>query len=626
MAVSATTPSRFDQPPDEATGSVTVLTEPEMAAQHPVAAPEALRTLPGLDVREAGTLGEAASLRIRGAEPFQTLVLLDGVRVNSPLRGDADLGNFLLDGVTQIEAVRGGYSALYGSDAIGGAVNLRTLPPQRPTEVTFFAEGGTFHTAREGVGVGGKQEWGFYRFAVSRTDTDGQFDHDRFGAATLSGQLSVDLTPRSSITLTPRYQTDRKEMAITPLEFLPTFTVVRDDNNVIKRQFLSTAVEYRNTPVPWWEMVLNVSTVQTDLDWDNPNTDSTVDGSTSVSYSYAEETREREYTVNLQQNITWQPNQVFTLGLEQAWVDVHSIQDIAFTVTPPPPGFPPSYDPPPTAIDGRRRTRSLYLQQLSRLWDSLMVQAGLRVDGDSQFGTTVNPKLATTYRLAPTGATLRASGGTAYRAPTIQELDFVLYGNPGLHPERAISWEAGVRQPLLGERLVLDAAFFQIEFHNLIERFPAPAHNVGRARSRGVETEVIYQPVDNARVTVNYTWLDTLGENGMDLPLSRRHRLNMIVTGSPLTGLVLRVSAQLASGQQLPGPVEQLDGTVEYGRDSGYLLIDATATYELIRPMPAVRQAELFVKANNLLNTDYQNLPGFPAPGLAFLGGIKSSF
>jgi vitamin B12 transporter len=622
--VTTTTPGRLDQPLNEATGSVTALTEPEIAAQKPVAVPEALRELPGLDVREAGTLGEAASLRIRGAEPYQTLVLLDGMRINSPFRGDVDLGDFLMDGITQIEAVRGGYSALYGSDAIGGVVNLRTLPPERPFGATFFAEGGTYRTAREGIGVEGKQAWGFYRLSVSRTDTSGQFDHDRFGATTLSGQLSVNLTPSSSIMITPRYQTDRKEMALTPLEFLPTFTVVTDDNNVIKRQFLATAIEYRNTPVPWWEFVLTASTVQTDTDWNNPNTDSVINGPTAVSFSYFEETRERQWTVNLQQNITWRPRQIFTLGLEEHWVDVHSDQALAFTVTPPLPDPPYGLSLSPVT-DGHRRTRTLYFQQLSHLGDNVVLQAGLRADGDTQFGSTVNPRFAATYRLSETGTTFRASWGTAYRAPTIQELDFVLYGNPGLQPERAMSWEAGARQPFMGKRLILDAAFFQIDFHNLIERFPAPAHNVARARSRGIETEIALQPISQARVTLNYTWLDTKGEDGNAFPLSRRHRLNLIATGSPLTGLVLRASAQLVSGQQLPGQVELPDGTVESGQDSGYLRIDLTATYELIRPVKAVRQVELFVKANNLLNDNYQDVPGFPAPGLNFLAGIRTT-
>ena len=622
--VTTTTPGRLDQPLEETTGSVTVLTKPEMAAQQPVAVPEALRELTGLDVSETGTLGEAASLRIRGAEPYQTLVLLDGVRINSPFTGEADLGDFMMDGIMQIEAVRGGYSALYGSDAIGGVVNLRTLPPQRPFGATFFAEGGTYRTAREGVGVEGKQPWGFYRLSASRTDTDGQFDHDRFGATTLSGLLSVNLTPHSSIMITPRYQTDTKEMALTPLEFLPTFTVVTDDNNVIKRQFLSTAIEYRNNTLSWWEIVLKASTVQTDTDWNNPNTDSVINGPTAVSYSYFEETRERQWTVNLQQNITWRPRQIFTLGLEENWEEVHSDQALAFTVSPPPPPLPPSFSLSPVT-DGHRRTRTIYLQQLSHLGDNLVLQAGVRADSDTQFGSTVNPRIATTYLLPETGTTFRASWGTAYRAPTIQELDFVLYGNPGLQPERAMSWEGGVRQPLLGKRLVLDAAFYQIEFHNLIERFPAPAHNVARARSRGIETELTFQPISQARVTLNYTWLDTQGEDGNAFPLSRRHRLNLVVTGSPLAGLVLRASAQLASGQQLPGQVELPDGTVESGQDSGYLLIDVTATYELIRPVNGVRQVELFVKANNLLNDDYQDVPGFPAPGLNFLAGIRTT-
>jgi vitamin B12 transporter len=155
VEVTTTTPNRLDQPLNEVSGagSITVLTKPEIDAQQPLSVPEVLRNVPGLGLLESGTLGESASIKLRGAESFQTLVLLDGVRINQPFRGFAELGNLLLDGIDQIEVVRGAHSALYGTDAIGGVVNFRMLPPQRPSEVTFFAGGGTFRTAREGVDV-----------------------------------------------------------------------------------------------------------------------------------------------------------------------------------------------------------------------------------------------------------------------------------------------------------------------------------------------------------------------------------------------------------------------------------------------------------------------------------------
>ncbi|HUJ79969.1 MAG TPA: TonB-dependent receptor plug domain-containing protein, partial [Nitrospiria bacterium] len=131
VEVMTTTPSRIEQPLADTVGaaSVTVLTEPEIESQEPLTAPEVLWNVPGLAVQESGTAGESAVIGIRGADPLQTLVLLDGVRINMPFRGSADLGSQFLDGVDQIETVRGAYSALYGSDAMGGVVNLRMLPP-----------------------------------------------------------------------------------------------------------------------------------------------------------------------------------------------------------------------------------------------------------------------------------------------------------------------------------------------------------------------------------------------------------------------------------------------------------------------------------------------------------------
>ena len=103
LSVTATTPSRLEEPAEETSGSLTIITEPEIEAQNPVTAPEILRDLPGVRVEESGTIGESAILTIRGTEPTHTLFLLDGIRLNSPFTGDFDPGNLLIDEIGQIE-------------------------------------------------------------------------------------------------------------------------------------------------------------------------------------------------------------------------------------------------------------------------------------------------------------------------------------------------------------------------------------------------------------------------------------------------------------------------------------------------------------------------------------------
>ncbi|MEW6325213.1 MAG: TonB-dependent receptor [Nitrospirota bacterium] len=604
VEITTTTPARLEQQADEVAGSISVLIEPAIEEQQPAAASEVLRDMPGLDIRETGTLGESITIQIRGAERFQTLVLMDGVRINSPFRGSADLGGLLIDGIDQAEAVRGSFSALYGTDAMGGVVNLRMLPPQRPFELLVSAGGGTFDTSREGLELSGKRGWGHYRLNLSRTDSNGQFDNDRFGATTISGQARVDLTSSSYVLLTPRYQYSEKQLAVTPLEFLNPVQVVWDDNNRLARQFTSSIIEYHLALRSWWELALTASTVQSDLDWDNPTT------MAPVSFSYFEETRERQWAVGLQQNITWAEHQTFTIGIEHGWIDVRS--NVNFNGAP----FP---------INGRRRTRALYVQQLFTI-ESLRLQVGARADGDTRFGSTASPKISGSYEFLDSRTTVKASWGTGFRAPTIQELDFVpgIFGNPGLDPETSMSWEIGLRQPFVKERLIIEVTGFQIDFDDLIVRSPPPAKNLAHARSRGVETELTAQPLANTRLTVNHTWLDTRAEGGEALAFSHRHRLNLGVSHSPAANLTIHIDLNYISAQKLPVDFQSPDGSIEGGRSPGFIRVDAIISYELVKRPPPLRRLVWFVKGANLLNAEYQEVPGFPAPGQAFFTGIKA--
>jgi vitamin B12 transporter len=283
VIVLASTPSRLEEPVEDTSGSVSVITTPEIEVQNPIAIPHVLRSLPGVRLQESGTIGESAAFSLRGAEPSQTLVLLDGIRVNDPFRGGFDLGNFLVDEVGQIEIVRGAQSALYGSEAIGGVVNLKIRRAIRPLEIFLTGEAGNEGTFREVLSVGGKESQTDFSMTFSRTDTSGQFDNDRFGASTFGGNIGIPVRESGRLQFTYRFQEDRKELAIDLPPVSPTgVQAFFDPNNELERRFLFNSIGYKDKITNWFGLSWKAALVNTHLNHDNP-----VDSvNPSLDYSY----------------------------------------------------------------------------------------------------------------------------------------------------------------------------------------------------------------------------------------------------------------------------------------------------------------------------------------------------
>jgi vitamin B12 transporter len=626
LEVTATTPSRLEEPVKETSGSVSILTQPEIEVQNPVTVPEVLRDLPGVSLQESGTVGESAVLSLRGTEPSQTLILLDGVRLNPPFLGRFDLGNFFTDEIGQVEIVRGAQSALYGSDAVGGVVNLRTRRPVLPKEISVTLGAGNFKTFRETLSVGGKQTQGDYRLTVSRTDSGGQFDHDRYGGTAVSAEAGLNLGQEDRLEIVPRAQWDRKELAITdvPGPFSEACTdkasdagncveFASDVNRELERTFFFDVLKYDKTILPWWSISLTGAVVKTHLDEDNPPEP----GAADPAWSYFEETETTETTLNLQQNFVWLNGQVFTLGVEYVSdrVDAEISAPVIEELTGP---FPP--------IDRGRANAALYLQQLWKRDKDFTLQAGVRIDKNSQFGRAVNPKVSSAYTLARTGTRLRAGWGTGFRAPTFQALYFPLFGNPDLDPEKSWSWEAGIRQPVLGETLILDVLFFRIDYKDLIQQTPG-FENIGDARTQGVESVFEVRVISSMTVKANYTYLAAEDQDSdQRLPFRPRHQGNISLLYAPTVNFSANLDVNMVSSQALTVDMVTPDGSLLTGDAPGYARVDLSATYDVFGRFFSLRETRFFVRIQNLLDREYQEIPGFPAPGIHFLAGLTGMF
>jgi vitamin B12 transporter len=606
LGVTATTPSRLDEPAEDASGSVTILTEPEMETQNSVTLPEILRDVPGVSLKESGTMGESAKLTIRGTEPFQTLILLDGIRLNSPFRGDFDFGNLITDEIGQVEIVRGAQSVLYGSEAMGGVVNLKTKRGRGPLGVSLTQEAGSDRTFREVFSMSEGQHEVDYSLTLSRTDTGGQFDHDDFRASSFAGQVGFPVRDAGRIQFISRFQKDDKELATDILPVSETAVqVVSDENNEIQKRFSFYSIQYQDRVAPWLELVWKAAVVDAQQNWKNP-----VDAGSEIPNSYFEDTNTRTLILDFQQNFLISESDTLTFGIERERGSVDSEITVFDMVFP---------------VDESRENLAYYLQNLFKWEDRFVLQTGIRLDNNSSFDTVISPKISSAYELKSTRTRLRSSWGTGFRAPTIQELFFPVFGNPELESEENRSWEVGVQQRFLGETIIIDVVYFRIDYEDLIQRSPTGVGNIGEARTEGVESAIEVRLVPSLNVKANYTYLGAENKDEDErLPFRPRHQGTIGLLCTPTVSLVVNLDINMVSSQKLPVDFILLDESLLKDESPGYTRVDLSGAYQLFKPFLGLKEARFFIKVNNLFDKNYQEVPGFPAPGVSFLAGITA--
>ena len=189
----------------QTTRSVSVISAEDIAAQGVQTVADALRSVPGLDVVRTSGLGATTSIFTRGSESDQTIVLIDGVKVN--LTGGAiDLANLSVDNVERIEVVRGSASTLYGSSAMGGVIHIVTRRGSGPLSASLSVSSGTFGTHTQRAAIAAGTPWGGLSVAASRVDSDGHLAfNNQYDNANLS--LRADLSPdeHTNLDLTLRH-------------------------------------------------------------------------------------------------------------------------------------------------------------------------------------------------------------------------------------------------------------------------------------------------------------------------------------------------------------------------------------------------------------------------------------
>jgi vitamin B12 transporter len=589
--------------------AVTVLTAEDIKRQQIVYLSDILRTVPGLAVNQSGGgFGTLTQIRIRGAEGNQTLVRLNGIELNDPSGGsEFNFGNLLADDIERVEIIRGPQSSLYGSDAIGGVINIITKKGRQGLKLHGRAEAGSFGVYKaEGGFSGGLQDKLDYHFNVSQFESRGISIAESGTEPDGNKNLTLDTT----ITARP----------VEMLEFGVTGRRVEADLDIDGFQGGVGAVDANKTT----RTKQNFGRVYAKLELLKDH--QYVHWNHQVSAGYSESRRNNfnngafssyfngrnikyAYQTNLLLDTPqwWQMHQALTFQLEHEKDTINTKSSFS-------------------TVNRQIRTTSYVGEYQLELLDRLAVTGALRYDNnDKLFRDATTYRGTLSYQLKETASRLHASYGTGVKNPTLFELfGFTAnyQGNPNLQPEKSQGWDIGIEQSLFDDRLVLDSTYYNNRINNLITGSGTTSVNQpGINKIEGIEVALSARLLSNLDFNAQYTWNSTRDANGVALVRRPKH------IASANLNYAFRLfnrDGNLNVGVKYNGKQTDYKFDASFNRSivqlNDYTLVNVAASYHIHK------QLEVFARVENLLDEHYQEVYSYAAKGIAGYGGIRFSF
>ncbi|MFK3889082.1 TonB-dependent receptor plug domain-containing protein [Sphingomonas sp. NPDC079357] len=600
---------------DRVAASVTVLDKNAIDRAQDLSVADLLLRTPGVSLSRNGGYGTSTSLRIRGAEADQTVVVIDGVKINDPSSpgGGYNFANLLIGDASRIEVLRGPQSILWGSQAIGGVVNIVTPLPTATLEGSIDLEGGSRETVSARAALGGTTGPLAWRVGAQTFTTDGI---SALAAGTeRDGYRNQNVQARAVLTIAPGISADLRGSYANGRNDFDGFSGDTPEYG-LTREF----VGYAGLNIDLFDARLRnrFGYGYTDTDRDNYNPDQVQQTQTFAA-------------LGRNHRLEYQGTLAVTKGVDAVFGVENEVSRFSTASS----DFSPPYAL-GTPAGGRAELTSFYGQLNLSPLDGLTLNGGVRHDDHSRFGTQTLFAGGANWVL-PTGTVLRASYSEGFKAPTLYQL-FSEYGNQALNPERAKGWEAGAEQRFMDGRYALGGTYFERRSRDQIvytgcnsgttdplcfvpgstteQRF-GYYQNVARAFARGVEAVARAQVGEHLSLDGNYSWV--LSEDrspgrtfGNWLPRRPRDTANVSATYTFAESGSFGVAARFAG--------KSFDNASNATRLDGYTLVD------LRGELPLSGNVRLFARVENLFDERYQTIARYGTLGRSVYAGLRGRF
>jgi vitamin B12 transporter len=590
--------------PSRAVGSaLSVISGQELEDRQIRLVTDALREVPGLAVNRTGPVGGLTQLRVRGSEGNQVLVMIDGIEVNDPSGGNEfDFAHLLAFDVERIEVLRGPQSALYGSDAIGGVVNIVTRDGEGAPVFSGAVEGGSFKTLGANAAVSGGGER--YRFLASgsgfrtegvSTAAEWRGNNEKDGYRNGTGFAKFGFSPTGylDLDLIGRYTGFSAETD----DFVGGAGAVDSDGETEGEQFFGRAQAKLKLLDGRWEHIVGAGYTDHQRDY--------LSGGT-VTSTYEGDKTKLDYQTNvfLETPEVLDADHILTLALEreeESVVSTSAFSDLDRSIT---------------------NTGYVGQYQLGLL-DRLFLTGSVRFDRNDLFDDATTYRLTGAYTFDGTGTKIRASYGTGVKNPTM----FELYGysqnyqsNPNLKPERAKGWDVGIEQPFWNDKAVLDVTYFDQRITDLIQGSGTTSVNLpSQSTIDGAEIGLTVSPVGGLLLRAAYTFTDGEDSSGAELVRRPKHMASFNVNYTFLDDKAQANLGIVYNGKQKDWAWDSFFNRYEVDL-AAYTLVNLAASYQV------TETARIYGRIDNLFDKQYEEVWSYGSAGRAAYAGLRVSF
>ena len=571
----------------ETGSSVTVITNKEIEQSGMQYVSQILTATAGFQVYKSGGPQSLTRAFLRGNETDHSLILINGMKIvdSSTGRGSVDLERLKLTGVERIEVLRGSQSAIYGSDAIGGVINIILQRGTKKPIKYLNIEASNRLDKDISTGISGNIEDLYFSIHYNHSEGPGisaaekslgYDENDSYNIDSANFALDYDLNSSTEISLTSRVFTSEIEEDDAPLG--PIYDADRQTNLLDWQSGLSLNKEYK-----LFSLEVSVSTAR------------------ARRYQLKEDRKYRFYIADLNAgklkfNIPITNKENIILGVETERSHMETQDEYS-------------------ASDFKVSSSSSFFSYSNNTIKNLFIDGSLRSNHHDLFGLSATYRMAGSYIIFNSGFRLHTSYGTGYRAPTLDEI-YGSYGSISIKEETSRSRDIGIEYNAFNKNFIADLTLFSTQIDDLIGYGPAPGYkylNQGSSKNNGIEIFIKYIPNNQITFNSHYTFLTT-NNNGRSLSRRRKH------SGKTSINWIPKEFSNLSLNSFIEYHSNARDGAFTGGHIAGYALLHSNINYSLDS------KTKIQFKIENMLDQKYSESDTAGTYGRTLSLGVKLTF